>query len=101
VDVSVGDIVTELTASIRALIREELRVDGDTNDDAPDAEDAERAGLTPPETARFLGIKEATLASWRCKGKGPRYVKVGGIVRYARADVDRWLAARRRGGDNA
>ena len=44
--------------------------------------------LTPTETARQLGLKSAgTLANWRLKGKGPRWVKHGRRVLYAVADV--------------
>ena len=33
-------------------------------------------------------ISPATLASWRCRGLGPRYVKVGGRVLYPLAEVE-------------
>ncbi|WP_331297222.1 hypothetical protein [Methylobacterium hispanicum] len=36
-----------------------------------------------------------TLANWRVKGKGPRFVKVGGRVRYPIADVEKWEEKRR------
>ena len=40
--------------------------------------------LTPAETAKHLGLKSAgTLANWRCKGRGPAYVKHGRNVLYA------------------
>lgn len=41
--------------------------------------------------ARF-GISEHTLATWRTKGIGPRYLKVGSAVRYRLADVEDWIA---------
>lgn len=40
--------------------------------------------LTPAETAKHLGLKSpGTLANWRMKGKGPRWVKHGRNVLYA------------------
>jgi hypothetical protein len=32
--------------------------------------------------ARALGVSPNTLRKWRCIGKGPRYVKVGRLIRY-------------------
>ena len=43
-------------------------------------------------TAEHLGTGKHTLEIWRSNGTGPPYVKVGGaLVRYRKADVDRWL----------
>lgn len=51
--------------------------------------------LDNEQTAALLGIKPNTLAIWRLKGKGPRFVKLGQAsqspVRYERAEVSRWL----------
>ena len=38
-------------------------------------------------------MPESTLAQWRYLGKGPRYLKLGGHVRYSRSDVNDWLNA--------
>ena len=43
--------------------------------------------LTPEETSRILQIKPATLARWRWAGCGPRFVKIGGRVRYAESEI--------------
>lgn len=43
------------------------------------------------ELADEWGMKKNTLAVWRCYGKGPAYCKIGGRVRYRRADVEAWL----------
>lgn len=32
----------------------------------------------PAKVAEILGVSVKTLASWRCQGKGPKYVKYGG-----------------------
>lgn len=47
--------------------------------------------LTPRQVADELGIAEQTLANWRSAGTGPRFVKVGVLVRYRRSDVEAWL----------
>jgi predicted DNA-binding transcriptional regulator AlpA len=43
----------------------------------------------------------ATLRYWRGEGKGPRYRKVGQLVRYAPSDVLDWLNSRPAGGEGA
>jgi len=40
------------------------------------------AYLTPSQMAVRLGIAAKTLANQRSKGTGPKFVKVGGAVRY-------------------
>lgn len=47
--------------------------------------------LTVEDVAEFLGVPVATLYAWRCRGLGPRGLKVGRHLRYRRAEVDRWL----------
>ena len=32
-----------------------------------------------------------TLRSWRYKGEGPPYIKVGRLIRYRLSDVEAWL----------
>lgn len=53
--------------------------------------------LTPVEVAAELGMAPRTLANKRSNpdrhGAGPRFVKVGRLVRYRRADLESWLAA--------
>lgn len=51
------------------------------------------ADLTPAELSREKKIPEKTLAQWRYMGKGPRYLKLGGHVRYRREDIDAWESA--------
>lgn len=41
--------------------------------------------------AAILGRSHRTLEGWRCRGYGPRYIRVGGAVRYRQSDLDRWL----------
>ena len=47
--------------------------------------------LTPEEAAGFLRISPETLRTWRHLGEGPRYLKMGRVVRYHRADLKAWL----------
>lgn len=49
--------------------------------------------LTEGEAALVLGVSPATLATWRCRGQGPRFARHGRFVRYRRADLDKWLTA--------
>ncbi len=46
--------------------------------------------------AVVLGVKPGTLATWRWRGYGPRYRKVGALVKYSIADIEVWLEAQTR-----
>jgi hypothetical protein len=48
------------------------------------------------DQAARMGIKPKTLANWRSLGSGPPFYKVGARVVYDDADVDAWLATRKR-----
>jgi helix-turn-helix protein len=43
--------------------------------------------------ARVLNTAPATLQKWRWEGKGPRFLKVGRLVRYRRSELERYLAS--------
>jgi predicted DNA-binding transcriptional regulator AlpA len=48
--------------------------------------------LTSVEAAELIGVTRSCLAVWRHSGtKGPRYLKVGGFIRYQRSDIDAWM----------
>lgn len=49
--------------------------------------------------AARLGVSRSTLQSWRYTGRGPRYLKVGRLVRYRNADIEAFLRAGVCGGD--
>ena len=59
------------------------------------------------EAAAFLGLSPRTLDRYRVIGEGPAFYKSGTRIRYARADLEDWAAARRRtstsdeGGDDS
>ena len=44
--------------------------------------------------AEFLGLKPATLRTWRSSGQGPSYVRAGRIWYYV-DDLNSWLRSRR------
>ncbi len=48
------------------------------------------------DAARYLGLAKQTLAKFRVSGESPPYYKIGRRVLYDRADLDEWLANRRR-----
>ena len=55
--------------------------------------------LTVAEVAAWLNVSEGTIRYWRHIHRGPPSLTVGFAVRYRRAEVEEWLAARgRRGG---
>jgi excisionase family DNA binding protein len=38
-----------------------------------------------------LSVSLATVRRWRYMGGGPRFLKLGNLVRYKREDLDQWL----------
>lgn len=48
--------------------------------------------LRPQEVAKYLGVKDQTLAQWRWLGKGPKFRKIEGGVRYHSDDVEKFIA---------
>ena len=52
--------------------------------------------ITTAQAAAHLGLSPRTLESYRCRGGGPPYYDLGGVVRYLLSDLVRWASARRR-----
>ena len=50
--------------------------------------------LTTAKVAEKLGLAEITVRKWRISGRGPRYVRCVGRVRYRQADIEAWVTAR-------
>lgn len=48
--------------------------------------------LNEVEAAAFLKVEPPTLSRWRCFSRGPKYVKVGALVRYTQTDLDAYVA---------
>jgi hypothetical protein len=36
-------------------------------------------------------LKTNTLEGWRVQGRGPKFYRIGGLIRYDEADLDSWL----------
>ena len=57
------------------------------------------------QAAALLTLSPATLASWRSRGRGPAYFRLGSrAIRYRRSDLERFLERDRvepMGGENA
>jgi predicted DNA-binding transcriptional regulator AlpA len=49
--------------------------------------------------AQKLRVSIATLRNWRMERKGPRFHKIGQLIRYAPSDIRDWLLRRQAGGD--
>ena len=50
--------------------------------------------LDSNEASGYLGLKRTTLEAWRCRGGGPKFVKLGRLVKYRLADLDEFIEAR-------
>lgn len=48
--------------------------------------------FTPDGLAEYIDVSRNTLAQWRYRGQGPKFIKVGKKVIYRRTDVEEWLA---------
>ena len=56
--------------------------------------------LSTKDAAPRCGVKPPTMDQWRYLNKGPRWIRVSArAIRYRPEDIDAWLAARERGGD--
>jgi excisionase family DNA binding protein len=55
--------------------------------------------LTESEVAKTLALSLAALRRWRLERRGPRFIKVGSLVRYRQTDVELWLSSRPSGGE--
>lgn len=47
--------------------------------------------LSPADVAALYGIPPATLATWRCRGVGPDFIKAESSVYYLPEQMDAWL----------
>lgn len=57
--------------------------------------------LTPEQVAEQLGVEVSTLAVWRCQGDscvdrrgGPKFIRIGGLIRYRSSDVEFYISQR-------
>ncbi|MBB4853542.1 hypothetical protein HNP40_000908 [Mycobacteroides chelonae] len=75
---------TALVQAIAAQVTENLR---------PLLAQAPRQWLTPEDAAIYLKVTEQKLADLRYLKEGPRFRRVGRLIRYTHADLDSWLDA--------
>ena len=54
--------------------------------------------LSCEETAKILGVRPQTLATWRLYGRPLPYCKIGRLVKYRRSDVLAFIEQSMKGG---
>jgi excisionase family DNA binding protein len=57
-----------------------------------------RQNLNDVEVAGYLGVSVSTIRRWRLTGGGPRWVRIGGSIRYPVADLEAYVARLPSGG---
>ena len=50
--------------------------------------------LKPKQLSKHIKTPERTPERWRSTGEGPPFLRLGRMVAYREADVERWLASR-------
>jgi DNA-binding transcriptional regulator YiaG len=43
--------------------------------------------MNQDEVAEYLGVSVKTLEAWRCRKKGPSFIKLGRLARYRMLDI--------------
>ena len=54
--------------------------------------------LTETQLAERLHVSLGTLRRWRLENRGPRFRKLGALVRYGEYDLEQWMQAQPSGG---
>jgi hypothetical protein len=57
--------------------------------------------MSDVDLAAFFGVKVSTIRKWRILGIGPRWIKMGRLVRYRPDDALAFLESRSSGGGRA
>lgn len=47
--------------------------------------------MTTEEAAALIGVPVSTMAYWRRENIGPKYYKIGRLIRYVRAELLAWM----------
>ncbi len=47
--------------------------------------------LNTEQAAQWLGVQPSTMVSWRVRGDGPPFAKIGRQVRYRSTDLGEWI----------
>ena len=50
--------------------------------------------LNEQQAAKMLNLNVASVRNWRLRGGGPKFIKVGRLVRYRPADIEDWIEKR-------
>lgn len=50
--------------------------------------------ISPQQLSKHLSLSCGTLANWRSRHIGPRFVKLGKVIRYRISDVLAWAEKR-------
>lgn len=58
-------------------------------------ETAPTSHLDSEGAAKYLGVSRRAVESWRQRGLGPSYLKIGSLVRYTIEDLDTYLDSAR------
>lgn len=48
--------------------------------------------LTQKEVKEIIRLADSTLEQWRLKGKGPKFIKLGRLVRYRLSDIEAYIS---------
>jgi excisionase family DNA binding protein len=70
----------------------------DLNAEPEESDSAVIALLTESEVSKALRVSLATLRKWRVEKRGPRFIKIGSLVRYQLEDLREWLSKLPAGG---
>lgn len=55
--------------------------------------------MTRDDLARYLAVTRKTVERWSRAGIGPQEIRIRGVIRYRRADVEEWITRQQEGGD--
>jgi excisionase family DNA binding protein len=58
-------------------------------------EDCSSPSLTTKQASEYLNCSKDLLRLWREQGRGPRYFKLGRIIRYRPSDLETWISKRK------
>jgi len=64
-----------------------------------DGQRDERIAISETELARRADVSVAALRKWRRLGIGPRFLRLGRLVRYLDSDIRQWLESNAVDGD--
>jgi predicted DNA-binding transcriptional regulator AlpA len=61
-------------------------------------ESTKTLALTEADVARQIGVSVGGLRKWRRQGTGPKFMRLGRLVRYSVGELETWLSANCVGG---